>query len=307
MKKSAERPVINARKINKMRCIVGIVICSVVVVLTAVSFSLNITDYYSETSPEAGFGTLRMFTTLSNLMAAIAAFVCLPFQIDGLRRDKYKLPSWIVTVLFIGAVGTFLTFVVALSLISATQGIEYAMVHNSNLFMHTINPIFIALLFTLVISDSHIGFRKSLLSMIPITIYAFIYFIMVFVVKQWEDVYKTNVFIPWPVSLLLVLSLAFGLSQLLRFLHNRTHRYIEKSIARYYKESKDYEFPRVTEAIAHLAQVEAAFYYEGDDIYIPTDIIALLSERYSASVLPIDIEYDIYLENYLAAIKATKK
>ena len=41
----------------------------------------------------AGIGTLRMFTTLSNIIAAVGASLCLPFQIDGLRRNKYKLPK----------------------------------------------------------------------------------------------------------------------------------------------------------------------------------------------------------------------
>lgn len=40
--------------------------------------------------------------------------MCLPFQIDGLRRDRYKLPPWIV--MYVGAVGAFLTFFVAATL-----------------------------------------------------------------------------------------------------------------------------------------------------------------------------------------------
>ena len=48
-------------------------------------------------------------------------------------------------------------------------------------------------------------------------------------------------------------------------------------------------------------------YKEGDDIYIPVDIIQLLSERYNTSTLPLDIQYDIYLENYLATIHPNKE
>ena len=55
-----------------------------------------------------------------------------------------------------------------------------------------------------------------------------------------------------------------------------------------------------------LAEVESKFYSEGDDIYIPTDIIALLAERYNASFVPIDILYDIYLETYLKSINENK-
>ena len=90
MKEKGQRGVTNARTINKMRCITGLSICALVIVLTAVTLAMNIADVYNEETPEAGLGTLRMFTTISNVIAAVAAFACLPFQIDGLRRNKYK-------------------------------------------------------------------------------------------------------------------------------------------------------------------------------------------------------------------------
>ena len=59
---------------------------------------------------------------------------------------------------------------------------------------------------------------------------------------------------------------------------------------------------KINEAIAHLAKIESKYYYEGDDVYIPVDIIKMLSDRYSTNSIPIDILYDIYLENYLINI-----
>ena len=64
----------------------------------------------------------------------------------------------------------------------------------------------------------------------------------------------------------------------------------------------DFEFPRVSDAVAHLAEVRSKFHYDGDDIDIPVDIIALLCQRYGASIVPLDILYDIYLESYLINI-----
>ena len=296
-----QNAVVNARKINKMRFIAGIAICALVIGVTFVTLVLSAADYHSEV-PESGLGTLRMFTTLSNILAAVAAFMCLPFQIDGLRRDRYRLPSWIVFVMYIGAVGTFLTFTIALTLISAYQGFVHTMFYNSNLFYHTINPILITFLFTIIISDSHIKFKTSFFALIPVAIYAIVYYIMVFVIKSWRDHYQTNSIIPWPVSLLLIVVVAFGVCQLLRFLHNLTNKYVTKNIVRYYKESPDFEFPKVYDAVKNLAKFESNFYYKGDDIYIPVDIIQLLAERYNVDKFPVDILYDIYLENYLIAI-----
>ena len=299
--------IVNVRRINKMRWIAGLVMSALVIIATMVTLALNINNFYNTTTPESGLGTLRMFTTISNVIAAISAFMCLPFQIDGLRRDRYKLPSWIVLLMYVGAVGTFLTFFVAITLISMTQGFAFTMFRHSNLFMHTINPILITLLFVLILSDAHIKFRVSFFSLIPVSIYSLVYYIMVFVVGAWRDHYQTNAYVPWPVALVGIITIAFGISQLLRFLHNRTNKYVTDSIRKYYLLSDDYNCPKVSDAVAKLAGVESKFYYEGDDIYIPTDFIALLAERYSASAVPLDILYDIYLESYLISIKNKKQ
>ena len=70
--------IVNARKINKMRFISGIVICSLVIVVTFVALSLSLTDYFESGSSEAGIGTLKMFTTISNVIAAFAAAMTSP-------------------------------------------------------------------------------------------------------------------------------------------------------------------------------------------------------------------------------------
>ena len=297
-----EKPIVNARRINKMRFISGIVICSLVIVLTFVAVALSLTDFFKTGSSEAGMGTLKMFTTLSNIAAAFSAAMCLPFQIDGLRRDRYRLPSWIVVVMYVGTVGVFLTFFSAITIVSMYQGFVKTMFTKSSLFLHTINPILITILFVFIISDTHIKFSHSFISMIPIVIYMIVYFIMVFVAKVWKDHYHTNSFMPWPLSLLLMMSISFGVTQLIRVLHNLTNKHVTKSIEKYYMESPDFEFNRVSDAIAHLAEIESKFYHEGDDIYIPADIIQLLSERYKAKKVPVDILYDVYLEKYLIDI-----
>lgn len=304
---SKNKEIVNARKINMMRCVAGLITCSIVIVLTAVVLVLNIIDFFREGTAESGVSTLRMFTTISNIIALVVSFACLPYQIDGLRKNNYKLPNWIVVLMYVATTCMFLTFSVAISLITMRLGFYVAMIRYSNIFMHTLNPIFITLLFTLGISDYRIKFTYSFLPLIPVVIYALIYFIMVFVAQVWEDYYHTNSIIPWPVSLLLVLTMSFGITQLLRFLHNLNNKYVSKGIARYYKESDDYNYSKVGDAIAHLAEVESKFYRHGDDIYIPEGAIKLLAERYQADNLPLDIQYDIYLENYLKNIKENKQ
>ena len=302
MLEEKKAPITNARRINKMRCIIGLSICSIVVSLTVVALVLNIVNFFNESTPEAGLGTLRMFTTISNIIAALAAAICIPFQIDGLRRNKYLLPKWIVEVMYVGSTGSILTFTIALALIGPTAGFQYAMFANSNIFMHTLNPIFIFMLFTIAISDGRIKFFHSLFAIIPIFIYSLMYFILAFVTKVWRDHYHLADYMPWPVAFILIMSVGYLISLLLLFLHNLNNKHVMKGIETYYKESDDYKFNKIGDAIAHLAEVESKFYHQGDDIYIPVDIIKMLSERYNASNLPLDVQYDIYLENYLSNI-----
>lgn len=306
MFRKEEKPVINARKFNKIKCILSIAICSLVVLVTAVALVLNITDFYGENIPEAGLGTLRMFTTLSNLFTAIAAFNCLPFKIDGLRRDRYELPEWIVVLMFVGATGAFLTFAIAGTLISIATGFVKTMFIKSNIFLHTINPILFTVLFTLVISDVKIKFNRTFFTLIPVFIYSLIYFIMVFVLGIWSDHYQVGSIMPWPIAAILIHAITFGLAVLLRFLHNLSHDYNLKTIKRYYLQSADFDFPKLTNALEELAKIESKFYFKGDDVYIPVDTISYLSERYN-STLSLDIQYDIYLENYLRNIYPNKK
>lgn len=302
-----EKPIINARKVNKIRFTSGIVICILVIVLTSVVVALNLVDYFQYDTPESGLGNLRMFTTIANIIAAISASMCLPFQIDGLRRNRYKLPHWIALLMYIGTVGAFLTFFIALTLISSFQGFSRTMFEKSNIFFHTLNPILITTLFVVIIPDGHIKFSRSFIPMIPIGIYMLIYCIMVFGLNIWRDHYYTNSFIPWPVSLVLLIGLSFGICCLLRYLHNLMDKHIAKKIENYYTKSPDYEFKNISEAIAYLAKTESPFYFEGDDICIPSDLIQLLVNRYNVNDKPKDIFYDIYLTNYLISIGKKSK
>ena len=302
MKTKKTGKITNARSINKMRCIVGLVICSIVIVVTVVSLTLNIINFYQEDSPEAGIGTLRMYTTFSNILATLAASICVPFQIEGLRKDRFKLPVWVVEAMYVGTCGVSLTLLIALAMISPSAGFAYAMFEKSNLFMHTITPIITILLFTVAISDAKIKFSRTLFAIIPTFIYALIYFLLVFAANIWRDHYHISDFMPWPVAFIAILGAGFGLAVLLRFLHNLTYRHVQNGIKRYYKESPDYDYDLITKAIAKLAKEESKYYAEGDDLYIPVDIIKLLSERYQASSVPLDILYDAYLEYYLVCI-----
>ena len=291
----------NAIEINKMRCIAGLVMCSTIAILNIVALLLNAANFFNDTVPEAGLGTLRMFTTLSNILVSIAAMLCIPFQIQGLRNNNYHLPNWIIDLMYIGTTTVALTFVCAISVISIAQGFVVAMFSKSNIFLHTINPILSIILFTFINCDHHIKYKKSSLTMIPIFIYALVYLIMAFIVGEekggWRDVYGFNAFIPWPIMFVIMMALSLGISLLLCFLHNKKHAKTKQALINYYMKSGDYDFDNIEKAINKLA-LENRAYYKGGYIEIPTKPISSLKQRYSSNLSDEEL-YLIYLKSFM--------
>lgn len=289
------------KSINKMRCIAGLIMSSIMVCLVFLVVVLSSANYYKEEGSEVGLGTFRMFTTISNILVGVGALLTIPFQIDGLSKNNYHLPRWIIDIIYIGVTGVALTFVFASTGISFAIGFKEAMLSKGNLFFHFINPVMAITLFTFINCDHNIKFYKSLLTLIPIVIYGIIYFILVIAIGEekggWRDVYQFNTVIPWYVTLIFVLSLAFGISNLLRYLHNIKHRNFKNSLIRYYMKSPIYEKESIEEAIKTFAYNEVLD-YRGGDINIPTRILNNFKERYNSNKSINELSY-IYINYFL--------
>ena len=230
-------------------------------------------------------GTFRMFTTLSNILVGIAALLCIPFQIEGLRKKHYHLPKWIVILLYIGTVGVALTFFISITTISIAKGFVDTMFYRSNIFLHTINPIFAIVLFTFINCDHKIEFKKSYLTFIPVLIYALLYTIMVFFIGEdnggWRDVYKLNAYSPWPITFAIMFLIVLGIANLLRFLHNKKYIHTENCIIKYYQLSPDFDKKSIEDAISVLAQKQTI--KSKDTIQIPVKIFEILKQRYKSN------------------------
>lgn len=295
------KKIYSVNKINKMRSIAGLVTCSIIFILNLTALLLNVANVYDTHNPESGLGTLRMFTTLSCLFVSTTAILCIPFQIQGIRYNNYHLPNWIVDLMYVGVSIIALTFMMAISAISIINGPYEALVARSNIFMHTLIPIFSILLFTLINSDHHIKAFKTIYAMIPIFIYSIVYFIMAIAIGEdnggWRDVYGFNRFLPWPVSLIIVMTVAILSTTLLRILHNKNHQRRKKAIYNYYALSDDFKFDSINEAIKKLAMDNKKYYF-GGYIEIPTKSIKALKDRYNSS-LNDDELYVIYLKEFM--------
>lgn len=88
----------NALKVNRLRCILAIVFCTLLSVLVFLAVSDQLLSTPDAIVQEVGWKSFHMFTILANMFMGIAAAMCIPYAVDGLRYDNYHLPRWIVNV-----------------------------------------------------------------------------------------------------------------------------------------------------------------------------------------------------------------
>lgn len=156
----------------------------------------------------------KYFTIDSNILAAISAFFML------VARAVKVTPSSFVTVFkYVGTTAVTVTLVTVLVFLGPSLG-YLKMLEGINLYMHLLGPLLCIISFCWLdrgpkIQRSHIG-----MSFLPVFIYGLVYFVMVIVVKKWNDFYGFNRDGKWYISMAAMTlgSLLIGL--VLKALHN---------------------------------------------------------------------------------------
>lgn len=289
----------NVHKINKMRCIASLISCIILIIIANIAFWLNLSNALNRDWENVGMRTLRMFTTLSNLIISLAATLSIPYQIEGLRKNNYHLPMWIVIILYTGVTGVALTFVTAITLISGVNGFYEAMIKETNIFLHTINPITAILLFTIVNDDHHLKIKTTFLALSPVFLYTIVYIVFVFIIDEkhggWSDHYKFNQILPWPITMIIMYSLSFGVATLLRIIHNYVHKKRKQSFIDYYQNSEDIKADTIEEAIKNLA-IQNRKDNHGGEIIIPLRSIKMMLPAYKSNKTLKEL-FKIYIDN----------
>ena len=297
MKKSLDFP-----KHSRVRSIIGLVLCILLNLSLLVSLTINVADVMRYQTPESGVNTFRMFTTLSNVVVSGVAALSIPYFIDGIRRKDHFYPRWLVSLMHVGVSGVALTFLVAGTLISAYQGFVRAMFGPTTILMHTVNPVLAIALFVFVKPHHHIRFRNTFWPLVPIGAYMLTYAIMVFAIGPenggWRDHYETNTYMPWPVSALLLLSIAYGVSVLIWFGHNKMNQRLDRAFVDYYLYSDVFATETVEEAVAIVAK--QSYETKGHSyIRVPVKVLDLLNQRFG-NAKPIEDLCRTYLNEVLA-------
>ncbi len=269
---------------NRTKCLLALISALVVVVCVCIGVTMNLTTLYDENFDHMGLRTFCMFTVNSNIIAAVAMALCLPYTIDGLRTNNYHLPNWIVDLIYTCVTAVALTFLISLFVLSPVKGFVLIFT-GSRFFLHGLCPILSILAFCFFITDHRIRIRESFYALIPVLIYASVYTYMVLILGQdnggWEDFYEFFTRLPVWVPLVFILPLTYGIATGLRLLHNGSYERRRSHEAEAYR--KAYGGADVREVVREMALAQSRR-YKIADIVTPVRVIQRIIETSGADV-----------------------
>ena len=288
---------------NRAQCIGALVSCIVVVVCVCIGVTMNLTTLYDEDFDNMGIRTFCMFTVNSNILAAISSFAIIPYAIDGIRKREYTLPDWVVVFMMTGTTAVALTFLISLFVLSPVKGFVLIFT-GSRFFLHGVCPILNIIAFCVFVTSHKIKVKELLYALIPVAIYAIIYFVMVVVITEerggWADFYGFATKIPLWISVTLILPLTFGIAALIRLWHNYSFVNRRKNEAEIFLEHFDGKDAK--EILFEMGKARAKIQPCGD-IIVPAFVIKRIV-YFTESDMDIDDACKLYLDGYLSVSKA---
>ena len=259
-------------RINRRKCLLTLLFSAAVVVCVCVGVVMNLTTLYDENFDHMGIRTFCMFTVNSNIFMGIAMFLTLPYTVDGLRNQYFRLPDWLVRLLFVATTALSLTFLVSLFVLAPVKGFVLIFT-GSRFFLHGLCPILAIVVFCVVLKDLRLSFASTFLSLIPVFIYACIYYMLVAVMERWEDFYGFLTRIPSWISMSAFLPVTFGIATGLRILHNRSVERYRRDARKLYLEA--YGAGNMRDVVLHIAAIRSKQDTTGN-IVIPYNLLRTL-------------------------------
>lgn len=280
----------DALRINRNRCILAIVVCSILCFLVFLAVTDQLLRDPDVLIKEVGWKAYHMFTVLSNILMAVAAAMCIPFAVDGMRYRNYHLPRWYVNLMYMGTTGVAITFLIALTVLAPAAGFYRVMLFSNNILFHLTCPILSILLFFFINSDHRIKWQSTFIAIIPVVLYALTYVLMVFVIGEeaggWRDhyqIYRIAEYLPLPVILLILCLISFGIATVLRLAHNAIHKKRKADMERYYQQAEAFSYPDLETAIGALADLDRP-YDMGGELTVPRRIMNIMERKYQSGL-----------------------
>lgn len=173
---------------------------------------------------ETGAVCFRYFTIDSNILAAIASALLLPYEFKRAVGNSEKIPTALSILKLAGTVAVTITFVVVMVFLGPTIGYG-KMFEGANIFLHALCPIFAIVSFIFFDGGNEISRKQGLPALLPVVIYGLLYFVMVIIITEsnggWKDFYGFNMGGFWPVSIAAMFLVNVLFVMLLRKLRNK--------------------------------------------------------------------------------------
>ena len=285
---------------DRRQCKYALVTAVMVVVCVCAGVTMNLTTVYDENFDHMGIRTFCMFTVISNIFAAMAMALTIPFTVEGIRKNNYHVPGWVVDLTFVAVTAVTITLLVSLIILAPVKGFVLIFT-GSRFLLHAICPILAIDAFCFFISDHRITVTESFLPLIPVYFYAMLYYVMVVVIGEenggWNDFYGFATYVNVYIPMALILPLTYAVAAVLRRLHNRLYDLRRQREAVLYEEAmagKD-----VRQAIAALGESQGRAARLAV-VPVPLRVIALMI-RHSGAECSLEEGCGIFLEACLRA------
>ena len=284
-------------KATRRQCRLALVSALVVVVCVCIGVTMNLTTIYDENFDHMGLRTFCMFTVNSNILAAAAMAMVIPYTLDGLRKHNYHLPRWIVVLVYAGVTAVALTFLISLFVLAPFKGFVLIFT-GSRFFLHGVCPILAVVAFCFFMTAQRLRLVDSLIALIPVLIYAVLYTVMVVVIGEdsggWNDFYGFFTHLPMWVPLAAIMPLTFLIATGIRVLHNRSYDKRKADESAFF--SHLFADADVRKIVAAMARSHSSAKIL--DIVIPSRVINIMLEH-SQSDATLEECCEIYLKEYL--------
>ena len=168
-----------------------------------------------------GAAVFRYFTVDSNILAALACLLLIPYNIKSLRRGEDAIPKWALTLKLVGTVAVMLTFAVVMLYFLPLVGFGTELISGANLPLHLLCPLLAMISFCFFERGLFVTKTRLLLGIVPSVLYGTVYLINVIFLQTWEDFYYFNVGGFWYLTYLLFPALTYLLALGIRALHNK--------------------------------------------------------------------------------------
>ena len=272
----------------------------VVSVCVCIGVTMNLTTLYDVNFDHMGIRTFCMFTVNSNILCGIGMMLAVPYTIDGLRKNDFHMPNWMIDFLFAGVTTVGLTFLVSLCILSPVKGFVLIFT-GSRFFLHGLCPILALVAFCFLNTNHEIPLKESVYALVPVMLYAMVYYFMVEILGPdnggWDDFYGFFTRVPSWVSLLSFMPLTFGIATVIRLLHNRSCKRLRRNAEALY--AQEYAGKDIRQQIVAIAE-EQHNLKKGGDVIIPVWLLEAMIKN-SGSELSITDACKLYFDTVLTS------